>query len=73
MKQACLFCLGITGCNLHSATCIVQAKSDAFDFGFPDLGQLQELTVWHDGSGFGSGWHLNYIEVHNIVTKQVEI
>lgn len=30
-----------------------------------------QLEVWHDNSGFGPAWHLDYIEVHNSRTGQV--
>jgi hypothetical protein len=30
-----------------------------------------ELAVWHDGSGFGSGWNLAYMQVQHVHSGQV--
>ena len=27
------------------------------------LGKLEKLRIWHDGSGFGSDWYLEKVEV----------
>ncbi|KXZ51726.1 hypothetical protein GPECTOR_11g173 [Gonium pectorale] len=48
-----------------------RGKADAFVLKMPDLGDLTELEVWHDGSGFGAGWHLDYVEVHSSATGKV--
>ncbi len=34
-------------------------------------GELTELEVWHDNSGVGAAWHLNYIEVQCSTTGKV--
>eukprot|EP00798_Chlamydomonas_sp_ICE-L_P013675 gene13675-19563_t len=39
-------------------------NTDVFKFKMVDLGELVELDIWHDDSGFGAAWHLNYVEVH---------
>ena len=36
-----------------------------------DLGDLSELEIWHDGKGFGAGWHLDFVEVHSSATGKV--
>ncbi|GLC54185.1 hypothetical protein PLESTB_000832700 [Pleodorina starrii] len=48
-----------------------RAKADKFIFKMPDLGDLTELEIWHDGTGFGAGWHLDYVEVHSGATGKV--
>lgn len=49
----------------------MQGKANTFKIKTIDLGDLSELEVWHDGAGFGSGWHLNYIEVRCEATGRV--
>ena len=34
-------------------------------------GDLSKMEVWHDNSGLGPGWHLDYAEVHHSLTGQV--
>ena len=36
-----------------------------------DLGELTELDVWHDNSGLGAAWHLDYIEIHSSANNKV--
>ncbi len=36
-----------------------------------DMGDLTELEIWHDGTGFGAGWHLDFVEVHSSATGKV--
>ena len=48
-----------------------QGKHDTFVFKMPDLGDLKELEIWHDGKGFGAGWHLDFVEVHSSATGKV--
>ncbi|GIL93966.1 hypothetical protein Vretimale_245 [Volvox reticuliferus] len=48
-----------------------RGKSDTFVYKMPDLGDLTELEIWHDGTGFGAGWHLDYVEVHSSATGKV--
>ncbi|KAG2432966.1 hypothetical protein HXX76_008694 [Chlamydomonas incerta] len=48
-----------------------QGKSDKFIFKMADLGDLSELEIWHDGKGFGAGWHLDFVEVHSSATGKV--
>lgn len=48
-----------------------QGKADTFVFKMADLGDLSELEVWHDNSGLGPGWHLDFVEVHSSATGKV--
>ncbi|KAG2501257.1 hypothetical protein HYH03_001064 [Edaphochlamys debaryana] len=48
-----------------------RGKADQFVFKLPDLGDLTELEIWHDNSGLGPGWHLDYVEVHSSATGKV--
>ncbi len=49
----------------------MKGQVDAFDLKLRKLGELQSLTVWHDGTGLGAGWHLDYIEVHHMECGKV--
>ncbi|XP_073475133.1 lipoxygenase homology domain-containing protein 1 [Aquarana catesbeiana] len=43
-------------------------KNQMDSFRFPDmlsLGDLCKVRVWHDNSGVGPGWHLEYIDVRD--------
>ena len=31
-----------------------------------DVGEINELDVWHDNSGSSPGWHLDFIEVGSV-------
>lgn len=35
------------------------------------LGELQQLTVWHDSSGAQPSWHLAYVEVTDLGSGKV--
>jgi hypothetical protein len=54
-----------------SSNCFERGQADSFEVACRDLGELSELTVWHDGSGFGSGWNLAYVEVQHLQSGQV--
>lgn len=45
-------------------------RTDEFVLPLQPLGELKQLTVWHDNSGFWAGWHLDYIEVYNPASNQ---
>jgi hypothetical protein len=30
-----------------------------------DLGDITAIDIGHDGTGFGSGWHCDYVEITN--------
>ncbi|ESO97796.1 hypothetical protein LOTGIDRAFT_208950 [Lottia gigantea] len=35
------------------------------------VGELSKVRVWHDNKGFGSAWHLSYIEIEDLRSKKV--
>lgn len=37
----------------------------------PSAGELNMMEVWHNGSGFGAAWHLDYIEVQTSASGRV--
>jgi hypothetical protein len=37
-----------------------QGQADGFLMALPDVGDLQQLVVWHDCSGASAAWHLDY-------------
>lgn len=44
-----------------------RAELDRFEVGpVPDLGQLTSVDIGHDGTGMGSGWHCEYVEVSSL-------
>ena len=49
----------------------MQGKADRFMYKMADLGDLTELEIWHDGTGLGAGWHLDFVEVHSSATGKV--
>jgi hypothetical protein len=54
-----------------SVNCFERGQADTFEVTCRDLGELSELTVWHDGSGLGSSWNLAYVEVQHVHSGQV--
>jgi hypothetical protein len=56
-----------------SSNCFERGQADSFEVTCRDLGELAELTVWHDGSGLGSGWNLAYVEVQHVRSGQVSV
>ena len=59
----------------HSNSCPVQMslvsctlQADTFALQLRDLGELQHLTIGHDGHGWGSGWHLKKVVVTHAAT-----
>ncbi len=38
---------------------------DTFEIESVDLGDLEEVKVWHDNSGIGASWYLDRIEVED--------
>ena len=38
-----------------------RGKTDKFTVEAIDIGPLKKLKVWHDGKGFGAGWHLDKV------------
>jgi hypothetical protein len=49
-----------SGCNDFERGAV-----DVFKLTGADIGKLMSVGIKHDRSGFGSGWHLNMIEVRN--------
>lgn len=43
---------------------------DVFVIKSPNLGTIKHVTVSHDNSGPGSGWHLDYIDVFDVNTGE---
>lgn len=43
---------------------------DTFRLTTPDIGELQELTVFHNNMGSGAAWFLQSIELTNLSTAQ---
>ncbi len=41
--------------------CSCELRSGKYDIECQPLGELKELKVWHDGSGFGSDWFLEKV------------
>lgn len=50
-----------------------RGQADAFMVRCRELGQLQQLAVWHDGSGTSPAWRLDRIEVQHSSTGQVRV
>merc|ERR1712226_127966 len=40
-----------------------RASKGVYTKRFKDVGELQKLKVWHDGTGFGAGWFLDKVVV----------
>ena len=47
----------------NSADNFERNKTDRFYIRGIDVGQWQSLEIWHDNSGLGAGWHLDYVKV----------
>ena len=48
-----------------------RAELDRFEIGpVQDLGQLKAINIGHDGTGLGSGWHCEYVEVSNLMRPE---
>ena len=47
-----------------------QNDIDYFNFSHSNLGNLLQIRIWHDDSGSGSGWYLDYVELTNITDSQ---
>jgi hypothetical protein len=62
-----------TSSSSSSRNCFERGQADSFEVACRELGELSELTVWHDGSDFGSGWHLAYVEVQHVQSGQVSV
>lgn len=54
-----------------SGNCFERGQADSFQLRLRDLGELAELTVWHDNSGMAAGWNLAYIEMQHVGNGQV--
>lgn len=41
---------------------------DVFKLSATDVGDMEKLVIWHDGSGLASRWHLQQVQVHSSKT-----
>ncbi|KAF6255158.1 Lipase/lipooxygenase [Scenedesmus sp. NREL 46B-D3] len=60
-----------TSASISSSCCFERGRAGSFNVTCRELGELSDLTVWHDGSGPGSAWHLVYVEVQHVPSGQV--
>ena len=44
-------------------------QKDKFEFPAVDLGEVKRIVIGHDGKGFGSGWYLDKVVIHNPVNE----
>lgn len=49
-----------------------RGKIDTFGIETLDVGELQKITIGHDGSGFGSGWFLDNVVVRDETLRNKE-
>ena len=49
-----------------------RGKIDTFGVETLDVGELQKITIGHDGSGFGSGWFLDNVVVRDETLRNKE-
>ena len=47
----------------QNRNCFERAQMDEFKFCIPDVGQLLEVEIGHDGKGTGAGWYIEKIVV----------
>ncbi|XP_063398724.1 lipoxygenase homology domain-containing protein 1-like isoform X1 [Mytilus trossulus] len=47
-----------------------QGKVDYFKRNVIDIGKPYKIRVWHDKSGMFSGWHLDKVEMEEMLTKE---
>ena len=47
-----------------------KGKTDVFKVISPNIGNITKINISHDGSGAGSGWFCETIEVTNSANKQ---
>ena len=40
-----------------------RGKTDIFEIKEADIGELRKIKIGHDGSGVGSGWHLEKVMI----------
>ena len=53
-----------------SANNFERGKIDVFNIDGIDLGEITKATLRQDGSGFGSAWHVNQLEVKHTTARQ---
>lgn len=58
----------ISGCGSNG---FGRGEAACFDFSCAQLGELQQLEVWHDSSGPQPAWHLAYVEVTELRSGKV--
>jgi len=46
-----------------NADAFSRGSTDGFDLRLRHMGQLQELHIWHNGTGLATAWHLSLIVV----------
>jgi hypothetical protein len=49
-----------------------RGRVDTFGIEAFDFGELQKITVGHDGSGFGSGWYLDNVIIRDETLRNKE-
>uniref|UniRef100_A0A383W527 PLAT domain-containing protein n=1 Tax=Tetradesmus obliquus TaxID=3088 RepID=A0A383W527_TETOB len=59
-------------CRLENASeNFSRGRKDVFAVRGSDIGELQQLLLWHDGSGLSPDWHVQQVEVqHPLLQKQ---
>lgn len=50
----------------HKQQPFQRRQADCFILKCFDLGEVQRLTIWHDGSGSKPSWNLAYVEVQHM-------
>ena len=48
-----------------------QSHRDEFKRETVDVGRPYKIRIGHDGSGFAPGWHLDKVELTNMITKKM--
>ncbi|GFR41097.1 hypothetical protein Agub_g1741 [Astrephomene gubernaculifera] len=53
----------------HSKTLFERGSRDRFRLTLPDVGDVQSVRAWHDGSGFGADWFLDRVTIEHPVAS----
>jgi hypothetical protein len=61
-------------CRLENAADnFSRGKKDVFAVRGSEVGELQQLLLWHDGGGMAPDWHVQQVEVQHLVLKKTWI
>jgi lipoxygenase homology domain-containing protein 1 len=62
-----------SGCQLTNAGGSVTCRGVKNEFVIDDeeLGELLEVTIGHDNSGYSASWHMDHLTITNMKTGQV--